>query len=66
MRPTFPGTRVTVTPPVTSMKTVASTTTQNADVSMNLYLPPEVARGAYFHRRDVSFGMKYISECTDL
>ena len=28
------------------------------------YLPPEVARGAYFHGRGVFFAMKYFSECT--
>ena len=28
------------------------------------YLPPEVARGAYFHGRHILFAMKYFLECT--
>ena len=30
----------------------------------DIYLPPEFARGAYFHGRDVFFAMKYFSEWT--
>ena len=32
----------------------------------SLYLPPQVARGAYFQERDVLLSVKYFSECTYL
>ena len=33
-------------------------------MSRFFYLPPKVARCAYFHGRDIFFAMKYFSDCT--
>ena len=33
---------------------------------VGIYLPPEVARGAYFHRRHIFLAIRYFSELTYL